>query len=51
MLSRKETVWVLCDDLEGWDGEGRGGMLKQEGIYMYLQLIHSVVLHKLNTTL
>ena len=20
MLNRKEAVWVLCDDLEGWDG-------------------------------
>jgi len=25
-----------------------GGRFKREGIYMYLQLIHSVVLQKLN---
>ena len=22
----------LCDNLEGWDGEGRGGMFKWEGV-------------------
>ena len=37
---------MLCDDLEGWDGE-LGGKLKREGIYVFLQLIHVVVQQKL----
>ena len=35
--------WVLCNDLEGWDGGEVGGRLKREGIYVYIQLIHDVV--------
>ena len=27
-------------NLEGWDGEGDGGRLKREEIYVYLWLIH-----------
>ena len=40
---------VLCDDLEGWDGAGRsvGGMLKREGMYAYIWLIHFDVQQKL----
>ena len=30
---------MLCDDLEGWDGGGVGGMLKREGTYGYIWLI------------
>ena len=30
---------MLCDDLEGWDGGGVGGMLKREGMYGYIWLI------------
>ena len=26
--------WVLCDDLEGWNGEW--GSLKRQGIYIYI---------------
>jgi len=37
---------VLCDDLEGWDG-GLGGRFERKGIYVYIQLIHSVVQQKL----
>ena len=37
----------VCGDLDGWDGGGVGGRSKREGIYVYLQLIHSVVQQKL----
>ena len=30
---------MLCDDLEGWDGGGVGGMLKREEMYGYIWLI------------
>ena len=30
---------MLCNDLEGWDGGGVGGMLNREGIYVYIWLI------------
>ena len=40
---------MLCDDLEGWDGEG--GREAQEGedmgIYVYIYLIHFVIKQKL----
>ena len=42
---------MLCDHLEGWDREG--GRETQEGedvgIYVYVQLIHSVIQQKHNT--
>ena len=40
---------MLCDDLEGWHGQGEGmaGRLKRKGIYVYLQLILFVVKQKL----
>ena len=31
---------VLCDNLEGWDGVGRGGRFEREGTYVCLWLIH-----------
>ena len=31
----------LCIHREGWDGEGDGGRLKREEIYVYLWLIHA----------
>ena len=31
---------MLCDNLEGWDGVGRGGRFEREGTYVYLWLIH-----------
>ena len=31
-VQHRELSSVLCDDLEGWDGEGR---LKREEIYVY----------------
>ena len=31
---------MLCDILEGWDGEEVGGRFKREGTYVYLWLIH-----------
>ena len=32
---------VICDNLDGWDGEGSGGgRFKREGTYVYLWLIH-----------
>ena len=36
----------LCINLEGWDGEGMGGRLKRDGIYVYLWLIHGEVWQK-----
>ena len=38
-VSCRELSSVLCDDLEGWDGAGIGGMgerPKREGIYAYI---------------
>ena len=37
---------MLCDDLEGWE-EDVGGRIKEEEIYAYLWLIHTVVQQKL----
>ena len=40
------AVWLrklkqgLHINLEGWDGEGDGGRLKREEMYVYLWLIH-----------
>ena len=31
---------VLCDNSEGWDGEGGGRGFKRERTYVYLWLIH-----------
>ena len=30
----------LCINLEGWDGDGDGKEVREEGIYVYLWLIH-----------
>ena len=38
---------VLCDDLDGWDGGGVGGVSQREGIYVYIWLIHFAVQQKL----
>ena len=38
-VSCRELSLVLCDDLEGWDGAGVGGLgerSKREGIYAYI---------------
>ena len=46
------AVWLrelklgLCDNLEGWDGEGDGREVQKGGIYIYLWLIHVDVLQK-----
>ena len=37
---------MLCDDVEGWEQK-----LENEAINVQVQLIHSVVQMKLNTTL
>ena len=40
------AVWLcklkqgLCINLEGWYGEGDGGRVNREVIYVYLRLIH-----------
>ena len=41
---------MLCDNLEGWDVR-KGGRLKKEEIYVYIELIHIVVQQKLTLTL
>ena len=39
----QETQTGALYHLEGWDGEGEGGRLKREGIYVYLwQILVSV---------
>ena len=38
---------MLCDDLDGWDGDGVGRKSKRKRIYVYIELIHLVVLQKL----
>ena len=40
---------VLCDHLEGWDREGRREAQERGdmGIYVYIELIHSVIKQKL----
>ena len=47
IFSQQEfAVWLrklkqgLCINLEGWDGEGDGREIQNEGIYVYLWLIH-----------
>ena len=43
------AVWLrklklgFCIKLEGWDGEGDGGRVKREGIYVHLWLIHAEI--------
>ena len=37
---------MLCDDLEGWDGEGWGGRRTREGIHVYIQLTRFFVQQK-----
>ena len=34
-VHRRELSSVLCDDLQGWDGEGGRGA-QREGIYIYI---------------
>ena len=36
---------MFYDDLEGWDGVGRGRLMRK-GIYVYIRLIHSVTQQK-----
>ena len=42
----QELSVVLCDELDGWDGEVRGSS-KREGICVYRELIHFIVQQKL----
>ena len=42
-LSSGSSAQVLCVDLDGWMGGGEGGGPKGEGIYVCLELIHSIV--------
>ena len=44
-MKHRELSLVLCDDLEGRNGEV-GGKLKKEETYVYLQLIHIVIWQK-----
>ena len=45
-VQHRELSSVVCDDPEGWDGVV-GGRSKREGIYVYIQLIHTVVQQEL----
>ena len=41
----RELRWMLCDDLDGWNGgQGRS---KKEGVYVYIELTHFIVQQKL----
>lgn len=40
MYDVKNQISVLCDNLEGWNGEGSGVVFKREGTFAYLMLIH-----------
>ena len=42
-VQHRELSSVLCEDLEGWDV---GGRLQREGIYVHMQLIHTVTQQK-----
>ena len=41
---------MLCDDLEGWDGE-RHGRSRREVMHVYIELIPFIVIAETNTTL
>jgi len=48
VLYNRELSLVLCDDLKRWGAVvGVGRRLKREGIYVYLQLIHTGIQQKL----
>ena len=38
---------MLCDDVPGWNEREVGRRLRRKGIYVYLQLIYTVVWQKL----
>ena len=42
----RELKLGLCDNLEGWDGEGGGRDVQKGAIYVYLWLIHVDVSQK-----
>ena len=42
----QEALWVLCDNVEGWDAVGGGWEIQEEGIYMHLWQIHVDVWQK-----
>ena len=42
----QELSLVLCDELDGWDGEVRGRS-KREGLCVYIELLHFIVQQKL----
>lgn len=44
LLCNAELSWVLCDDPEMWGGGW--GRPKEEGIYVYIQLIPTVIQQK-----
>ena len=48
VIKHRELSSMLCDNLDGWDGEGG---VKREGIYECMWLIHVSVQQKLTTTL
>ena len=42
----KELKEGLCINLEGWDGEGDGREVEEEGVYVYLWLVHVDICRK-----
>ena len=45
LLCNREFCLVLCDSVEGWDGD-LGGRYKRDRTYVYLWLIHVVIWQK-----
>ena len=44
-IEHRELSSVLCDDLEGWEGEARE--VPEGGVYVHMWLIHFTVQKKL----
>ena len=48
MYDAENPELVLCDNLEGWAGEGGGWGIKREGTHVYLWQIYADVWQKLS---
>ena len=46
VLQSRLLSLVLCDNLEGWDGEEGGRRIQEGRVYVYLWLIHVDVWQK-----
>ena len=46
MYDARNPKSVLCDNLEGWHGDGGRRSVRREGTYVYLWLVHVDVWQK-----